>query len=120
MDRKEYLKEIERVIEEGEFKDNWNSLSSFTPPSWFVNAKFGIFIHWGIYSVYGIAESWSFYNGGISYGDYMKQCEGFTAKNYDPKAWAELYKKAGARYAVLTTKHHDGLCMFKSDYTDCR
>lgn len=85
---------------------------------WFKDAKLGIFIHWGIYSVYGIAESWSFYNGGISYGDYMKQCEGFTAKNYDPKAWAELYKKAGARYAVLTTKHHDGVALWDTKLND--
>ncbi len=85
---------------------------------WFKDAKLGIFIHWGIYAVKGIAESWSFYNGRISYEDYMKQCEGFTAKNYDPQAWAELFKKAGAKYAVLTTKHHDGVALWDTKLND--
>jgi alpha-L-fucosidase len=81
---------------------------------WFVDAKLGIFIHWGIYSVAGIPESWSFYNGDISYTDYMKQQAGFTATRYDPQAWAALFKKAGARYAVLTSKHHDGFALWDS------
>jgi len=75
---------------------------------WFNEAKLGIFVHYGIYAVNGISESWSFFNGEISYEDYMAQCAGFTAANYDPAAWAKLFKEAGARYAVLTTKHHDG------------
>ncbi|MBC7959453.1 MAG: alpha-L-fucosidase, partial [Vallitaleaceae bacterium] len=78
---------------------------------WFKNAKLGIFIHWGIYSVKGIAESWSFGNGEYSYEEYMEQLSGFTAKKYDPKKWAELFKKAGANYAVLTAKHHDGVAL---------
>lgn len=85
---------------------------------WFKEAKLGIFIHWGIYAVKGVAESWSFYNGEISYEDYMKQCEGFTAKNYDPDSWAKLFKKAGANYAVLTTKHHDGVALFDTKLSD--
>ena len=51
---------------------------------WFGDAKLGIFIHWGIYSVNGIDESWSFFNDYISYDDYMKQLSGFTAANYNP------------------------------------
>jgi alpha-L-fucosidase len=51
---------------------------------WFEDAKLGIFIHWGIYSVNGIDESWSFFNGYISHEDYMKQLNGFNAKNYKP------------------------------------
>jgi alpha-L-fucosidase len=86
--------------------------------SWFENAKLGIFIHWGIYAVNGIAESWSFYNNQISYADYMKQQEGFNAKNYDPKKWAALFKEAGARYAVLTTKHHDGVALWDTKLSD--
>ncbi len=85
---------------------------------WFLDAKLGIFIHWGIYSVNGISESWSFYNEEISYEDYMKQCNGFSAKNYDPDAWAELFKKAGARYAVLTTKHHDGVALWNTNLSE--
>ena len=85
---------------------------------WFQDAKLGIFIHWGIYSVYGIDESWSFYNNMISYEDYMDQRKGFTAKNYDPDAWARLFKESGARYAVLTTKHHDGMALWPTQFND--
>lgn len=85
---------------------------------WFREAKLGIFIHWGIYAVDGITESWSITNGSYSYDDYMKQLEGFTAKNYDPKKWAELIKAAGANYAVLTSKHHDGVALFDTEHTD--
>lgn len=60
--------------------------------AWFKDAKLGIFIHWGIYAVNGIDESWSFYNGYISYPDYMKQLNGFTAVNYHPQQWAKLIK----------------------------
>lgn len=79
---------------------------------WFADARFGIFIHWGIYAVDGITESWSFHNGHISYADYMKQLHGFTASRYDPQSWADLIKASGARYAVLTTKHHDGVALW--------
>lgn len=79
---------------------------------WFENARLGIFIHWGIYSVNGIDESWSFFNGYIPYDEYMKQLGGFTASSYDPEAWAELISQSGARYAVLTTKHHDGVALW--------
>ncbi len=85
---------------------------------WFKEAKLGIFIHWGIYAVDGIAESWSIAGGAYSYDDYMKQLEGFTAKNYDPKKWAKLIKAAGANYAVLTSKHHDGVALFDTKHTD--
>lgn len=79
---------------------------------WFKDAKLGIFIHWGIYSVDGVDESWSFYNKKMSYTDYMRQLNGFTAKNYNPDAWAQLIKESGARYAVITTKHHDGIALW--------
>ena len=79
---------------------------------WFADAKLGIFIHWGIYSVNGIDESWSFHNKKISYENYMKQLKGFTASNYNPQAWADLIKESGARYAVITTKHHDGVALW--------
>jgi alpha-L-fucosidase len=79
---------------------------------WFEDAKLGIFIHEGIYAVNGIDESWSFHNRKISYADYMKQLKGFTLKRYDPAAWASLIEESGARYAVITTKHHDGVAMY--------
>ena len=83
--------------------------------AWFKDAKLGIFVHYGIYSVNGIDESWSFFNGYISHEDYMKQLNGFTASDYDADRWIKLFKEAGARYAVLTTKHHDGVALWNTD-----
>ena len=86
--------------------------------AWFKDAKLGIFIHWGIYAVNGIDESWSFYNNYISYTDYMKQLNGFTAKNYNPTKWAKLIKESGAKYTVITTKHHDGVALWNTKQND--
>lgn len=85
---------------------------------WFEQAKLGIFTHWGIYAVNGIAESWSFYNKDISYEDYMKQLNGFSASKYDPTKWAKLFKSAGAKYAVITAKHHDGVALWDTKWSD--
>src|SRR5210317_1549401 len=85
---------------------------------WFKEAKLGIFIHWGIYAVNGISESWSFFNQYISHEDYLKQVNGFTAKNYNPNEWVTLIKNSGAKYAVITTKHHDGFALWDSQYGD--
>ena len=85
---------------------------------WFADAKLGIFIHEGIYAVNGIDESWSFHNKKISYADYMKQLDGFTLKKYDPAFWADLIQESGARYAVITTKHHDGVAMYDTKMDD--
>lgn len=79
---------------------------------WFSDAKLGIFIHYGIYAVDGWAESWSFYTGEVTHEQYMKQLDRFTASHYDPAAWAELFARVGAKYAVLTTKHHDGVALW--------
>ncbi len=79
---------------------------------WFSNAKLGIFIHTGIYAVDGIGESWSFHNREVSYAAYMNQLKGFTLNKYDPAFWADLIKESGARYAVVTTKHHDGVALY--------
>ena len=79
---------------------------------WFSDAKLGIFIHWGIYAVDGVDESWSFHNRKMSWTDYMRQLKGFTASRYDPAAWASLIRESGARYAVTTTKHHDGVALW--------
>jgi alpha-L-fucosidase len=85
---------------------------------WFADAKLGIFIHAGIYSVNGIDESWSFHNKKVTYADYMKQLKGFTLKNYNPAAWADLIEQSGARYSVITTKHHDGVAMYDTKMND--
>ncbi|MEN4762637.1 alpha-L-fucosidase [Chryseobacterium sp. C39-AII1] len=81
---------------------------------WFQDAKLGIFIHWGIYSVDGISESWSFFNNYINHDNYMKQLNGFTASQYQPENWVQLIKNSGAKYAVITTKHHDGVSLWNT------
>ena len=85
---------------------------------WFADAKLGIFIHWGIYAVDGIAESWSFFNGEISHEDYLKQTSGFTASAYEPADWAQLIKESGARYTVITSRHHDGFSLWDTRFGD--
>jgi alpha-L-fucosidase len=79
---------------------------------WFGHAKLGIFIHWGIYAVNGVSESWSFYNKYIPYDKYMEQAKHFTASKYQPKEWVDLIKQSGAQYTVITTKHHDGMALW--------
>ena len=79
---------------------------------WFSEATLGIFIHWGIYSAGDTSESWDFFNGNVSYEAYMAQNKSFTAERYDPEAWARLFAESGAKYAVLTAKHHDGFALW--------
>ncbi len=85
---------------------------------WFAEAKLGIFIHWGIYAVNGVSESWSFFNNYLPYEEYMKQLDGFTAAKYNPKEWVDLIKESGARYTVITTKHHDGVALWDTKAGD--
>ena len=85
---------------------------------WFEEAKLGIFIHWGIYAVNGVSESWSFYNNYLPYEEYMNQTKGFTASKYNPKEWLDLIQGSGARYTVLTTKHHDGVALWDTKAGD--
>ncbi|WP_370896412.1 alpha-L-fucosidase [Chryseobacterium gossypii] len=92
-----------------------NTVSDDKKMEWFRNAKLGIFIHWGIYSVDGISESWSFFNNYINYDHYMKQLGGFSASRYQPDYWAEIIKSSGARYTVITTRHHDGVSLWNSN-----
>lgn len=84
---------------------------------WFHNVKFGMFIHWGVYAVLGRGE-WIRSFGKISQEEYDKLPPRFTAKKFEPEAWADLAKRAGMKYMVVTTKHHDGFCMWGTDTTD--
>lgn len=85
---------------------------------WFSKAKLGIFIHWGIYAANGVSESWSFYNKYLPYEEYMKQSDSFTAENFNPKEWVDLIKESGAKYTVITTKHHDGVALWDTKAGD--
>lgn len=85
---------------------------------WFKRAKLGIFIHYGVYAVDSVAESWSFFHDRVPYKQYMSQLDRFTAKHFDANNWAELIERSGAKYAVLTTKHHDGVALFDTAQND--
>ena len=85
---------------------------------WFSQAKLGIFIHWGIYSRGDWSESWAFHNGAVSMEDYFAQEADFTAASYDPAAWVRLIRESGARYTVITAKHHDGFALWDTQAGD--
>lgn len=85
---------------------------------WFEQARFGLFIHYGLYSIPARGE-WVMSNERISAQDYRQAYfSKFTADEFNPRQWAKLAKKAGMRYAVMTAKHHDGFCLFDSKLTD--
>ena len=94
---------------------------------WFQEARFGMFVHWGVYAVPagewhgqdipGIGE-WIMKRAGIPIADYKKLGRQFTASKYDPKAWAALAKEAGMKYVVITSKHHDGFALYDSAVSD--
>jgi len=84
---------------------------------WFTYARFGMFIHWGIYAIPARGE-WVRCVERISNEDYQQHFDAFDPVDYDPKEWAKAAKHAGMKYAVMTAKHHDGFCMFDSKLTD--
>lgn len=84
---------------------------------WYLHDRLGMFIHWGIYSVLGRGE-WAMSHEKITVEDYQPNYDNFNPKNFNPKQWAKIAKNAGMKYAVMTSKHHDGFCLFDSEYTD--
>jgi len=119
-----------------QYKADWESLDSRPVPQWYLNAKFGIFIHWGVYSVPGYSKKGDYaewYENGLRNGDsarikYQKENYGnrtyndlvndFHAELFNPDEWANLIEKSGAKYVVLTSKHHDGFCLWPSKEAD--
>lgn len=126
----EYLEKITRVAEEGPFTPDWDSLAEAETPSWFMKSRFGIFIHWGLYSVAAHANEWYSRNMYIKEKeewDYHRRTFGehtkfgykdfiplFTAENFDPDEWAQLFREAGAKYIFPVAEHHDGFQMYRS------
>jgi len=84
---------------------------------WFQNDRFGMFIHWGLYAIPARGE-WVRSYEEIPVEDYQPFFDEFNPQNYNPKEWAKLAKEAGMKYAVLTSKHHDGFCLYDSKLTD--
>lgn len=117
------------------YENNWSSLNQRPVPEWFADAKFGIFIHWGLYSVPAFSKHTEYaewyrkqldspehpsrlfhdrvYGPDFKYEDFAGM---FKAELFNADEWAELFEKSGAKYINLVSKHHDGFCMFKSDY----
>ena len=83
---------------------------------WFHDARFGLFIHWGVYAAPARGE-WYMNQGKVSVADYKAFAKDFTAAKYDPQAWAALAREAGVKYVVITAKHHDGFTMYDSKFS---
>lgn len=117
------------------FENNWESLNTRKVPEWFSKAKFGIFIHWGLYSIPAYAPRGSYaewygnscnaneenayksfhdkHYGGKPYYDFVNE---FTGSRFDGAKWAELFKRSGAKYINIVSKHHDGYCLYDTKY----
>ncbi|MDG2022318.1 MAG: alpha-L-fucosidase [Phycisphaerales bacterium] len=119
-----------------EYEPDWASLETHPTPEWFEDAKFGIFIHWGVYSVPSFCDTSTYsewyqhwlntdsHGGKVTkfhaenYGEDFKYREFapmFRAEMWDPAEWASIFKRSGAEYIVITSKHHDGFCLWPSD-----
>ena len=130
-DQKEWLEKIEQVIAAGPYTDSWESLAKHPVPEWFRDAKLGIFIHWGIYSVPAFANEWysrNMYQQGTREFEYHVKTWGpqkefgykdfiplFRAEKFDPEKWISLFREAGAKYVVPVAEHHDGFQMYRSE-----
>jgi len=128
MQKTDILREVEKKASQGPFQPNWDSLKQYSVPEWYLDAKFGIFIHWGVYSVPAFGNEWyprNMYNHGspefehhlstygpqdqFGYKDFIPQ---FKALNFNAEAWVQLFKEAGARYVVPVAEHHDGFAIY--------
>lgn len=129
--KQEYLKKIEDCIANGKYKDSWESLGRYRVPDWYCDCKFGIFIHWGIFSVPAYANEWysrSMYLQGtrefdhhiatygpqkdFGYKDFIPM---FKAEKFSAEEWIGLFKEAGAQYMIPVAEHHDGFQMYRSE-----
>ncbi|MEM2562138.1 MAG: alpha-L-fucosidase, partial [Candidatus Bathyarchaeia archaeon] len=120
-------------LPKGPFKPTWDSLKKYKVPRWYLDAKFGIFIHWGVYSVPAFQNEWyprnmyikghpAYHHHLEAYGPhdkfgYKDFIPMFTAENWDPEEWAKLFREAGARYVVLVAEHHDGFALYDCSYS---
>lgn len=125
------LAQIDARVQSGPFTDSWASLSNYRTPDWYRRLKFGIFIHWGVYSVPAFGNEWyprnmymqnspEFRHHVATYGPhkafgYKDFIPLFRAEHFDPEAWAALFAQSGAKYVVPVAEHHDGFQMYRSD-----
>ncbi len=127
------VKKVDEVADRGPFKPSWESLERMQVPEWYLDAKFGIFIHWGVYSVPAFGSEWyprqmyekdsaEFKHHLATYGPqskfgYKDFIPRFTAVKFDAGQWADLFSRAGARYVVPVAEHHDGFPMYDCSFT---
>ena len=125
----EYLSVVDEVIEKGKFKDNWESLSQFKMPSWYRKGRFGLFVHWGVYSVPAFGNEWyprrmylkfdpCFNHRVQTYGanaDYRQIIEKFNPTEFNADEWAKTFKDSGAQFVMPVCEHHDGVKMYESE-----
>jgi alpha-L-fucosidase len=132
--RKALLNDVNRTVSAGPFRADWESLRRYEVPDWYKDAKFGIFIHWGVYSVPAFGNEWyprNIYQQGseenkhhvatyglVSQFGYKDFIPRFKAEHFDPDQWAELFKESGAKYVVPVFEHHDGFAMYDSGLSD--
>jgi alpha-L-fucosidase len=132
--REAILEDVDRANSEGPFRADWESLQTYQVPQWYMDAKFGIFIHWGVYSVPAFGSEWyprlMYIEGSDEYKHhratfgpqdkfgYKDFIPHFKAEKFDPAAWARLFKEAGAKYVVPVFEHHDGFAMYDSGLSD--
>lgn len=128
-----YLPDGAKPIPKGIFAPNWESIkANYKTPQWFIDAKFGIMMHWGLYAVPAKQSEWyatHMYNNGeiikwhqehfgspdkFGYKDFIPL---FKAEKFDPDEWAKLFKKSGAKYIIPTAEHHDGFALYDSALT---
>ena len=131
----EKVREVEAVAARGPFAPAWTSLEKFQTPDWYQDAKFGIFIHWGLYSVPAFGNEWyprnMYKKGEKAFEHHVEDLRArspasatrtssrcFKAEKFDAAAWAALFKAAGAKYVVPVAEHHDGFPMYASDFTE--
>lgn len=131
MNTGEYLEKIEKVIAQGPYQADWESLCEHPVPNWYQKGKFGIFIHWGVYSVPAFGNEWYARNvykkdspeyqyhvrkyGTLDKFGYKDLIPMFKAENFSADEWMELFEKAGARFVMPVAEHHDGFQMYASD-----
>lgn len=125
----EYLSIVDEVIDKGKFKDNWESLSQFKMPSWYRKGRFGLFVHWGVYSVPAFGNEWyprrmylkfdpCFKHRVQTYGenaDYRQIVEKFNPIEFNADEWAKTFKDSGAQFVMPVCEHHDGVKMYESE-----
>jgi alpha-L-fucosidase len=133
-ERARLLKAVADGRMDGPFRPDWASLQAHRTPDWYADAKFGIFVHWGLYSIPAFGSEWysrnmyipgspEFAHHVATYGPqetfgYKDFIPRFKAEHFDPAAWAALFRQAGARYVVPVAEHHGGFSMYDTRLSD--